>query len=113
VILGTISEVTGILNSCLYKPSVKSFVNTGSSAACMLPKQNVAYTVDSNSENEEDIKAAWKPRTVGRRSLVDCMYMELAKPKPRRLSGSSGTKKASFQDQFSTSCHELWACHHF
>jgi nucleoside-diphosphate-sugar epimerase len=61
VIPGTISAVTEILNSCLSEPSVKSFVYTSSSAACTLPKPNFAYTVDSNTWNEEDIKAAWTP----------------------------------------------------
>ncbi|KAE9372099.1 Nadph-dependent carbonyl reductase from Sporobolomyces Salmonicolor [Stipitochalara longipes BDJ] len=61
VIPPTVKATTSILNSCLSNPSIKSFVYTSSSAAVSMPKPNISCTYDSNTWNDEDVKAAWKP----------------------------------------------------
>jgi len=60
VIPPTVNATTSILNSCLSIPSIKNFVYTSSSAAISMPKPNVPCAYDSNSWNNEDVKAAWK-----------------------------------------------------
>ncbi|KAN0110261.1 aldehyde reductase [Hyaloscypha variabilis] len=61
VIPPTVNATTSILNSCLSIPSIKSFVYTSSSSAVSMPKPNVPCKYDSNSWNDDDVKAAWKP----------------------------------------------------
>ncbi|KAF8863136.1 NAD(P)-binding protein [Acephala macrosclerotiorum] len=61
VITPVLDGVNGILKSAANELSVKRFVYTSSSTAASAPKPNKVLTIDANTWNEEDIKAAHAP----------------------------------------------------
>lgn len=61
VINATVSGIRSILRSAANAGTVKRFVLTSSSAAVLLPKHNVEFSVDGSVWNEEAVKDAWAP----------------------------------------------------
>ena len=61
VIPPTIAGATNCLRAAEKEPSVKRFVYTSSSTACLIPQPNKEITVDKETWNQDAIEQAWKP----------------------------------------------------
>ncbi|KAL9095037.1 MAG: hypothetical protein Q9165_002639 [Trypethelium subeluteriae] len=61
VIPPTIAGATNCARAAMNEASVKRFVYTSSSSACLTPQPNKEITIDKDTWNQDAIKQAWKP----------------------------------------------------